>query len=83
MKHNVGFFTLTPHTHPSLSLPQYKLLAKHTEKEIEDLERDLVRPKYLNPFQAVNYGVIDRVLAPDEDEAREMVRSATFNTDRA
>ena len=78
----VFFFQHSPPFPPPLS-PQYKLLAKHTEKEIEDLERDLVRPKYLNPFQAVNYGIIDRVLAPDQAEAREMVQSATFNTDRA
>jgi len=42
----------------------FGLLSKHTGKTPRALERDLARPKYLNPYEAINYGVIDRVLAP-------------------
>lgn len=42
----------------------FGLLAQHTGKTEAALERDVARPKYLNPYEAVNYGVIDRVLAP-------------------
>jgi hypothetical protein len=42
----------------------FGLLSKHTGRTPRALERDLARPKYLNPYEAVNYGVIDRVLAP-------------------
>lgn len=42
----------------------FGLLAQHTGKTTQMLEVDVARPKYLNPYEAVNYGVIDRVLAP-------------------
>lgn len=50
---------------------------------MEQLNADLARPKYLDPYQAIDYGVIDRVLTDDDDATRAMVRSSTFNTDRA
>ena len=76
----VSFFA-----HPPLlfSLSQYAILSHHTGQSMETLDVDLARPKYLNPFEAINYGVIDRVLADDEDAARAAVKAATWNTDRA
>lgn len=70
---------------PPLSFPptQFELLAKHTGQTLDDLEEDLVRPKYLNPYEAIKYGVIDRVLTDDDAATREMVKAATWNTDRA
>lgn len=32
----------------------------------------------MNPFEAVNYGVIDRVLAPDEAQARALVTGTSW-----
>lgn len=38
------------------------LLAKHTEKTPEQIEADIQRPKYFSPTEAVEYGIIDKVL---------------------
>lgn len=38
------------------------LLAKHTEKTPEQIEADVQRPKYFSPTEAVEYGIIDKVL---------------------
>ena len=32
----------------------------------------------MNPFEAINYGVIDRVLAPDEAQARALVTGTSW-----
>ncbi len=39
-----------------------KILSKNTGKSIEQLSKDSDRISYLNPIQAVEYGLIDRVL---------------------
>lgn len=41
------------------------LLAKHTEKTPEQIEADILRPKYFSPSEAVEYGIIDKVLYND------------------
>lgn len=61
----------------------FRLLSLHTGQDPKKLNKDLSRPLYLNPYQAVDYGVIDKVLAKDEAATKAMVMSATFNTDRA
>ncbi|KAJ9147640.1 hypothetical protein P3X46_029777 [Hevea brasiliensis] len=38
------------------------LLAKHIGKSPEQIEADISRPKYFNPAEAVEYGIIDKVL---------------------
>ncbi|MCH80859.1 ATP-dependent Clp protease proteolytic subunit-related protein chloroplastic-like, partial [Trifolium medium] len=38
------------------------LLAKHTEKTPEQIEADIRRPKYFSPTEAVEYGIIDKVI---------------------
>lgn len=38
------------------------LLAKHIGKSPEQIEADIQRPKYFSPSEAVEYGIIDKVL---------------------
>ncbi|MED6156658.1 ATP-dependent Clp protease proteolytic subunit- protein 4, chloroplastic [Stylosanthes scabra] len=42
-----------------------KLYAKHIEKTPEQIEADIQRPKYFSPSEAVEYGIIDKVLYND------------------
>jgi ATP-dependent Clp protease protease subunit len=51
------------------------LLAKHTGHSEEETARDIMRPRYFNPYQAIDYGLIDRVLEPDDERLRAVVRS--------
>ncbi|XP_031123764.1 ATP-dependent Clp protease proteolytic subunit-related protein 4, chloroplastic [Ipomoea triloba] len=39
-----------------------KLYAKHMGKTREQIEEDIKRPKYFSPSEAVEYGIIDKVL---------------------
>ncbi|KAI3918615.1 hypothetical protein MKX01_041935 [Papaver californicum] len=39
-----------------------KLYARHTGKTAEQIEEDIQRPKYFSPSEAVEYGLIDKVL---------------------
>ncbi|KAL5973810.1 ATP-dependent Clp protease proteolytic subunit-related protein 4, chloroplastic [Asimina triloba] len=39
-----------------------KLYAKHMGKTPEQIEEDIKRPKYFSPSEAVEYGIIDKVL---------------------
>lgn len=38
-----------------------EILAKGCGKSEEEMERDISRPKYFTPYQAVEYGLIDKV----------------------
>lgn len=38
-----------------------RLLAKHTKHTEAQLERDIRRPRYFSPYEAVEYHIIDRV----------------------
>ena len=40
---------------------QVNLLAKHTNHSKEEITQTISRPKYFDPQQAVEYGIIDRV----------------------
>mgnify|MGYP001323820450 FL=1 len=44
-----------------------KILSSNTGKTIEELSKDSDRMSYLNPQQAVEYGVIDRILTSQKD----------------
>jgi hypothetical protein len=46
---------------PTVPSTQVELLAKHTNHETEKIERDIMRPKYFDPYAAVDYGIIDKV----------------------
>ncbi|KAI9089222.1 hypothetical protein K1719_029501 [Acacia pycnantha] len=39
-----------------------KLYARHIGKSTEQIEADILRPKYFSPSEAVEYGIIDKVL---------------------
>ena len=40
---------------------QTRLLSKSTGQPIEKLEQDIARPCYFNPYDAIDYGIIDKV----------------------
>ncbi|KAG1677936.1 hypothetical protein FOA52_001354 [Chlamydomonas sp. UWO 241] len=44
-----------------------KYLAKHTKKTEEQITADFQRPRYFNPYEAAEYGFIDRVLEPRQE----------------
>ena len=44
-----------------------KILSKNTGKTVEQLSKDSDRMSYLNPQEAVEYGLIDRVLTSRKD----------------
>ena len=46
---------------PSRVHTQVYLLSKHIGKEKEEIERTITRPRYFDPYEAVEYGIIDRV----------------------
>jgi len=39
------------------------MLAKHTGKSVEEVSKDIERDKILTAAEAVEYGIIDQVLA--------------------
>ena len=47
--------------HYACMTAQVRLLAKHIGKENDEIERVIARPTYFNPYEAVDYGIIDRV----------------------
>lgn len=52
------------------------LLSRHTGHSEEKIATDISRPMYFNPWQAVEYGLIDRVLEPDDEEVKRVLRTA-------
>ncbi|XP_027335056.1 ATP-dependent Clp protease proteolytic subunit-related protein 4, chloroplastic [Abrus precatorius] len=46
----------------NLKTEMVKLYAKHTKMSPEQIEADIQRPKYFTPSEAVEYGIIDKVL---------------------
>lgn len=51
------------------------LLSKHIGHSQEKIAKDILRPKYFNPYQAVDYGIIDKVLEPEDDSFRKVIRA--------
>lgn len=45
-----------------------KYLALSTKKEEDQIVRDFARPRYFNPYEAKEYGIIDTVLEPADDK---------------
>jgi ATP-dependent Clp protease protease subunit len=39
------------------------MLAKHSNKSVEEIENDIERDKILTAAEAVEYGIIDRVMS--------------------
>ena len=44
------------------SLRQLNILSKSIGKPQEEIELDINRPKYFTPVEAVEYGIIDKVM---------------------
>lgn len=44
-----------------------KLYAKTMGKTVEQIEADIRRPKYFSPSEAVEYGIIDKVLSKQQN----------------
>ena len=55
---------------------QVRLLSFHTGHSEAEIAEDIARPKYFNPYEAVDYGIIDRVLEPDDEAVKAVVRAA-------
>ncbi len=45
-----------------------ELLARHTGKTVQDIERDSERDRYFTATEAKDYGLVDTVLTPDKTE---------------
>jgi hypothetical protein len=45
----------------SMNSTQVHLLAKHISKSDDEIERAIARPTYFNPYEAVDFGIIDKV----------------------
>ncbi len=46
-----------------------ELLSKHTGQSVERIEEDVDRDRYMSPDEALDYGIIDRIIQPGEDSA--------------
>ena len=44
-----------------------EILSRNTGKTIEEISKDSDRMSYLNPQEALDYGVIDRILTSQKD----------------
>jgi hypothetical protein len=51
------------------------LLAKHTGNDEEKIRHDINRPKYFSAYDALDYGLIDRVLESEEKDVTEALES--------
>jgi len=51
------------------------LLAKHTGHSEEKISKDILRPRYFNPYEAVEYNIIDKVLEPDDESVKRVIRA--------
>ncbi|HYK15324.1 MAG TPA: ATP-dependent Clp protease proteolytic subunit, partial [Burkholderiales bacterium] len=47
-----------------------EIMAKHTGQKIETIERDTDRDNFLSADQAVQYGLVDKVLANRTESAK-------------
>jgi ATP-dependent protease ClpP protease subunit len=52
-----------------------RLLSKHSGNDEETIKKDINRPKYFSPYDAVDYGIIDKVLESEEKDVSEALQS--------
>lgn len=52
----------------NVKIEMVKLMARHIGKPIEEIARDIRRPKYFSPSEAVDYGIIDKVLYNEKSQ---------------
>jgi ATP-dependent Clp protease, protease subunit len=48
-----------------------RILALHTKKPLEDIQKDTERDHFMSAIEATNYGIIDKVLTQREEQAEE------------
>ena len=60
---------------------QVKLLARHIGKPAEEIARDIRRPKYFSPSEAVEYGIIDKVnnLRANQKEPSDLITNSNLH----
>jgi len=46
-----------------------EILAKHSHRDVEEVERDIDRDRFLGPHEAVDYGLADHVLSTRAEAA--------------
>ena len=49
----------------------YKIIADHSGRSVEDIERDSDRDKWMTAAEALEYGMIDKVLASSKQAAKD------------
>jgi ATP-dependent Clp protease protease subunit len=47
------------------------LLARHTGQSVERITKDFDRDYFMNPQEAIEYGIIDEVLSPRKEKIKE------------
>ena len=47
--------------HEYLLVLQVRLLSRHTGHTIEEVDKEINRPRYFEPYEAVEWGIIDKV----------------------
>jgi len=53
-----------------------RILSKCTGNSADKLEKDIARPRYFDPHDAITYGIIDKILEPDSEEQRKVAKAA-------
>ena len=46
----------------------FELLAQHTGRDIQQIETDTERDRYLTPEEAKDYGIVDEILTQRDDQ---------------
>ena len=49
----------------------YKIIADHSGRSVEDIERDSDRDKWMTASEALEYGMIDKVLTSTKQAAKD------------
>jgi len=45
-----------------------EILARHTGQPVERISKDFDRDYYMDPYEAIEYGIIDEVLKPEKEK---------------
>lgn len=54
-----------------------EVLAKHTGKTSDEILRDSDRRRYLTAQQALEYGIVDEIIGPEESDSRTLAKEGT------
>jgi ATP-dependent Clp protease protease subunit len=47
-----------------------ELMAKHTGRDVEQIERETERDRYMSPQEAKDYGIVDEIVSPAEKKKK-------------